>query len=311
MVAPRSEGRGSAAVGLGLIPSRRVADGQRLVWLAGYVRSGNTWRRALLANFLAVRDDPVGINDIDEALPGKRSCDPVLLEALTGLVASDLTQDEADALRPAVYRAMAGYSGVRLYCPAHEAFLNTSAGEPLFPDDATCGALYAVRNPLDVAVSWAFYLGVDFESAVNDLCNPGHQIGYPEWPRLREILGDWSSHVESWRRAPFPVLTVRYEDMLADPVGELGSMARFLGLEGAADQVRLRRAVDFAGFANLRKSEEREGYGSYLKQGRRFFRSGKAGGWRRHLTAAQARRLVDAHGDVMTALGYDLRDYVP
>ena len=294
-----------------MIPSRPIADEQRLVWLAGYVRSGTTWRRALLANFLVARDEPVGINDTKKALPGPNSCDPVLFERLTGLVASDLTQDEADALRPAVYRALAGYSEMRLYCPAHDAFLNTPAGEPLFPDDATCGALYAVRNPLDVAVSWAFYLGIDFERAVNDLCNPSHHIGHPEWPRLREILGDWSSQVESWQRAPFPVLTVRYEDMLADPMGELGRMARFLGLEGAADQARLRRAVDFAGFANLRSNEEREGYGNYLKQGRRFFRSGKAGGWRRHLTSAQAGRLVDAHGQVMTALGYDLRDYVP
>lgn len=317
MAAPTGERRGRAAVdpGAGLILSRRVARGQRLVWLAGYVRSGTTWREALLANFLAARDEPVGINETDEALPGKRSCDPALFERLTGLVASDLTQDEADAFRPAVYRALAGLppgsSGVRLYCPAHEACLDTPAGEPLFPDDATCGALYAVRNPLDVAVSWAFYLGVDFERAVNDLCDPSHQIGHAEWPRLREILGDWSSHVQSWQAAPFPVLTVRYEDMLTDPASELGRMTRFLRLEGAADPRQLRRAVGFAGFANLQDSEEREGYRNYLRQGRRFFRSGKAGDWRHHLTAAQARRLVDAHGQVMTALGYDLRDYVP
>ena len=298
-----------------MIQSRHVAGGRRLVWLAGYVRSGTTWREALLANFLADRCEPaVAINDIDEALPGRRSCDPAIFERLTGLVASDLTQDEADALRPAVYRALAvqppDSSGVRLYCPAHETFLDTAAGEPLFPDDATCGALYAVRNPLDVAVSWAFYLGVDFESAVNNLCNPSHQIGHAEWPRLREIVSDWSSHVTSWQAAPFPVLTVRYEDMLANPAGELGRMARFLGLEGAADQARLQRAVGLASFANLRSAEEQEGYRNYLKQGHRFFRSGKVGGWRRHLTAAQARRLVDAHGQVMTELGYDLRDYV-
>ena len=297
-----------------MIPSRSVAGERRLTWLAGYVRSGTTWREVLLANFLAgSRSARVAINDIDEALPGRRSCDPALFERLTGLVASSLTQDEADALRPAVYRTLAapprGSSGGRLYCSAHEAFLDTPAGEPLFPDDVTCGALYAVRNPLDAAVSWAFYLGVDFESAVNDFCNPDHQIAHAEWPRLREFLGDWSGHVESWRRAPFPVLTVRYEDMLADPAGELGRMARFLGLEGAADQARLRRAADFASFANLRSAEEREGYRNYLRQGRRFFRSGKADGWRRHLTAAQARRIVDAHGRVMTALGYDLRDY--
>lgn len=277
------------------------------------MRSGTTWRSALLANFLAARSEPVAINDIEEALPGFSSCDPDLFERRTGLVPSDCTQDEVDTLRPGVYRAVAAASGpgARLYCPAHEAFRDTPAGEPLFPNDATCGALYAVRNPLDVAVSWAFYLGVDFERAVDDLCNPNHQLGPAEWPRLREVVGDWSSHVESWQSAPFPVLTVRYEDMLTDPASELGRMARFLGLEGAADRARLQRAANLAGFANLAGDEEREGYRNYLKQGFRFFRFGKAGGWRRHLTAAQARRCVDAHGQVMTTLGYDLRDYMP
>lgn len=297
-----------------MIQSRRAVDGRRIVWLAGYVRSGTTWRSALLANFLAATTEPVAVNDIQEVLPGRPSSDPGVFERRTGLVPSDCTPDEADTLRPGVYRALAAasrHSGQVLYCPAHEAFLDTPAGEPLFPNDATCGALYAVRNPLDVAVSWAFYLDIDFESAVDSLCNPSHQIGRPEWPRLREVVGDWSSHVESWQSAPFPVLTVRYEDMLADPAGELGRMARFLGLEGAADRARLRRAADFAGFDNLAGDEEREGYRNYLRQGRRFFRSGEAGGWRQHLTAAQARRLVDAHGQVMTALGYDLGDYVP
>jgi len=35
-----------------------------------------------------------------------------------------------------------------------------------------------------------------------------------------------------------------------------------------------------------------------------FFRKGRVGGWREELSPAQVRRLVDAHGDVMTRFGY-------
>ena len=39
----------------------------------------------------------------------------------------------------------------------------------------------------------------------------------------------------------------------------------------------------------------------------RFFRAGRAGDWRRHLTAAQVRDAVDAHHRVMSAMGYSER----
>ncbi|MDW3117045.1 MAG: hypothetical protein R8G60_04095 [Roseovarius pacificus] len=35
-----------------------------IVWLASYPKSGNTWTRAFLANYLANAKNPIGINDI-------------------------------------------------------------------------------------------------------------------------------------------------------------------------------------------------------------------------------------------------------
>ena len=76
---------------------------------------------------------------------------------------------------------------------------------------------------------------------------------------LRERQSSWSGHVEAWLDAPFPVLPVRYEDdLLADTLGELTRMVRFLGLDCAAE--RLRQAVRTTGFRHLRAREEREGF---------------------------------------------------
>ena len=66
-----------------------------------------------------------------------------------------------------------------------------------------------------------------------------------------------------------------------------------LRLEGAADEGRLRRAAAFSSFARLREREDREGFRGHKWNHRHpFFRSGESGGWRRHLTPAQARRVV-------------------
>ena len=287
----------------------RPAGRRPFVWLASYPKSGNTWTRLLLANFLADSEQAVDINDLWEALPGISPCDRDWFDRATGLPSSDCTDDEVEPLRPAALRAhAAAAAGGRQFCRVHDALHDTAAGEPLFPADVSAGAVYLVRNPLDVAVSLAFHFGgEDFSEAVTRMNDRRFVLG-SGWELLRRRLLDWSGHVESWRSAPFPVLVVRYEDLLADTAGQLGRMTRFLGLDGAADGRRLRRAVAAAGFIRLQEQEARDGFNERYQRCRRFFRSGRSGDWRRHLSAAQARRIARRHGAVMRACGYDPRE---
>ena len=52
-------------------------------------------------------------------------------------------------------------AGERQFCKVHDALHDTAAGEPMFPEDVTAGAICLVRNLLDMAVSWAFHCGYD------------------------------------------------------------------------------------------------------------------------------------------------------
>ena len=283
------------------------ADGRRpFVWLASYLKSGNTWTRLLLANFLADSEQAVNINHILEALPGFHPCDRGWFDRATGLSSSDCTNDEIEPLRPAALRAHAAEAaGGRQFCKVHDALHDTA----LFPEDVSAGAVYLVRNPLDVAVSWAFHVGEeDFSRIVTRMNDRRYVLGGGCDSQLRQRLLDWSGHVESWRSAPFPVLVVRYEDLLADTVGQLARMTRFLGLDGAADESRLRRAAAAADFTRLQEQEARLGFRERHQLCGRFFRSGRSGDWRRHLSAAQARRITRRHGAVMRACGYDPRE---
>ena len=147
------------------------ATGRRpFVWLASYLylKSGNTWTRLLLANFLADSEQAVHINRVDEALPGFHPCDRGWFDRATGLPSSDCTADEIELLLPAAFRAHAAETaGERQFCKVHDALHDTAAGEPLFPADVSAGAVCLVRNPLDVAVSLAFHYGwEDFSEAV-------------------------------------------------------------------------------------------------------------------------------------------------
>ena len=60
---------------------------------------------------------------------------------------------------------------------------------------------------------------------------------------LRELLFDWAGHVESWLDAPFPVLPVRYEDLLAEERPPLYARLHQepCQLQAAACRIRRRR----------------------------------------------------------------------
>lgn len=291
----------------------RPLHGKRcVVWLAAYPKSGSTWLRALLANFLRLGQSgtpaPVPINELRAALPGSSTASREHFDEFTGLASADCTDAEAERLRPAVYRARAEQhagAATPFFYVAHDAYAAAPGGEPLFPDDISVAAVYIARNPLDVAVSWAFYAGhEDLAAGVAMLASRRAVLLGPDWPRLRQRLLDWSGHVESWRKAPFPLLTVRYEDLLADAAAELGRVARFLRLEGGNDQPRLQQAADFSSFARLSQAEREGGFDETPAWAQRFFRAGKAGEGRRRLSRAEVRDVVRAHGRTMATLGY-------
>src|SRR3546814_15344543 len=101
------------------------------------------------------------------------------------------------------------------------------------------------------------------------------------------LMGSWSDHVRSWTGWKHtPMILLRYEDMLADAFGQLGMVARKLGI--ARDEARIRRAVEFSSFKALQAQEAQSGFIEKSLHSRRFFRAGRAGGWREVLAPAPA-----------------------
>ena len=90
-------------------------------------------------------------------------------------------------------------------------------GHPLINFEVTAGAVYIVRNPLDVAVSLANHIDGTIDDAIKWMETVGLETAIGEHS-VYEVYGSWSQHVESWTRKPHEAIYVmRYEDMLADP----------------------------------------------------------------------------------------------
>jgi aryl sulfotransferase len=288
----------------------------RTIWLASYPKSGNTWFRILVANLSAKDGKPVDINTRPER--GPHACAREPFERVLLIDTSLLTHDEIDCLRPRVYEELARHpfddddtpeesSAVR-FCLAHDAYLLTPKGEPLLAGRRGAdAAILIVRDPRDVAPSLANHMRVSIDKAI-DLLNDKQRENHVNPERLDRLFRQrpqgWSEHAQSWLdQTDIPVHLVRYEDMKADTARTFGSAMDFAG-EPASDE-DIRRAVAFAGFAELRQQEQKNGFRERpVGSGGLFFRRGESGGWRDELDAEQAARIEAAHAPMMRRLGY-------
>ncbi len=279
------------------VPAATRAPG-RILWLASYPKSGNTWLRMFLANLRSGRDAPVSINALGST-PMAAGRD--FFEDATGLDSSELTVEETLQLRRMTYAWQSDHAATMIPCKIHDALLT---GDQLTIEPAaTAGAIYVVRNPLDVLPSFADHMGLPLDAMIERMADETFGIGGRGRPQLRQHLGSWSGHVRSWIDATaFPVLTVRYEDMSADPQATFARVVSFAGVPASAEQIR--QAIEFSSFAEARRQERTDGFIERLPDVERFFRRGRVGAWREDLTAAQAARVVAHHRETMARLGY-------
>ncbi|MBW7886442.1 MAG: sulfotransferase domain-containing protein [Caldilineaceae bacterium] len=282
----------------------------KIYWLASYPKSGNTWLRILLTNYLRNAGEPADINSLDG---GPIASARQVFDDNVGVEASDLTQDEIERYRPFVYDLLSARATEPLFLKVHDAYTRTAAGVPLLSKSATAGAIYLLRNPLDVAVSFAHHSATTVERMVERMGDPA--FAFVENPhklhnQLRQHLLTWSGHVTSWVDEPgLRIHIVRYEDLKADTIAQFTAVLRFCGLP--VEPGRVAKAVEFSRFERVKAQEEAHGFGEKMPKASSFFRKGVVGSWREELAADQVERIIVDHGEVMRRFGYLTADGDP
>jgi aryl sulfotransferase len=273
-----------------------------LIWLASYPKSGNTWFRALFGAY----SDAEGAVDINK-LPKGHAADHKSFEREMGFDGNLMSDDEARIARRTLYLHRRRTMTKAETAKVHDANLPLGDGGLLFPADATAAVVHIVRHPFDVAVSAAFHFGwaPDFGRAVTAMCDIAHKIAGSRQHQFPQILSDWGTHTLSWLDMPgVRRITLRYEDMLADTADALGRALPVMFPEIALDQSKLRKAAEASGFDRLRAQETETSFRERPTKMTSFFRSGRAGGWRDHLTSDHCATLVEHLDPVMARLGY-------
>ncbi|MEN9506096.1 MAG: hypothetical protein RI958_2022 [Actinomycetota bacterium] len=284
----------------------------RTVWLASYPKSGNTWLRAVVTA-LSTHPHLFGVNHL-----GSGSQPYSVLGALPrfGLDPRWLNDHEIDTLRHALITAgidddstqadESGTDRTPILRKTHEVHRPGSPGAEPFPLAATRAAILVVRDPRDVACSYAPFFGISIDQAIDAMgFDRRSERASASTASTSQPWGSWSTHTQSWLAddVPFPVHLVRYEDLRRDTVGTLGPVFEAIGLACTAEQ--LDAAVEQTRFERLQQSEAQRGFRETSPRTDTFFRSGRAGGWRDELTDDQVATVELHHRTTMEQLGYD------
>ena len=270
-----------------------------LIWLASYPKSGNTWLRAFLFNLLRNPPEPASINELDRFCIGESA--GAWYARRAGRPLEGLEMAQIMALRPAVHRDFTQAFPDSVFVKTHN-FLGECCGIPLHNMEVTAGAIYVVRNPLDVVISMADHFGVSLDAAIERLGDPSSATETSA-AHAAEFHSDWSTHVKSWTGHENPGLhLMRYEDMLDKPNKSFRRLADFLGLTPPND--RLRRAIKFSSFDVLKTQERKTSFKERSEFSQAVFRAGRKQQWRTHLSRQQIDRIVAAHHEQMARFDY-------
>jgi Sulfotransferase domain len=269
-----------------------------IVWLASYPKSGNTWVRAFLHNLIFKTEESYDINRINLLSVGDSARE--WYEEFLSKTCQDWSMGETAAARPRVHSKIASLTDGLIFVKTHNALV-THAGSPMITPALTAGAIYVIRNPLDIVVSMSHYFDMDLDSAIT-IINRSFEPRPSNEKVVYQMWGSWSENVATWtRKLDSSLFVLRYEDLLEDPMIPLSALVEFLYL--CPTRRQLERAVENSTFKNLQAQEQEHGFAEMPSSGQ-FFRKGVSGQWRELLNKSQIQAVVDAHYQQMSRCGY-------
>jgi Sulfotransferase domain len=237
-------------------------------FLVSYPKSGNTWVRFLLANLIHP-NETVGFANINRLLPAPGVLSKRFLKTLP---------------RPRILKS-------------HQPF-----------DVRYRKVIYLIRDPRDVAISEYHF---DLKKRYIEPDVTLQQFVKRFIAGETAAYGSWWEHAASWiaaRHGNPAFLLVRYEDLLADSLGETAKIAQFLGIQASPE--RLQAAVERSSADRMRKLEKQQAdqwTGTRnTRQEIPFVRAAKSGGWKETLPADCVEAIEVAWFPLLNFLGYPL-----
>lgn len=274
----------------------------KIVWLASYPKSGNTWFRCFLSALIT------GSIDLAKLKTDGIFSSRQVFDEITGFDSRVLTDKEVNLMTNAVYSEKVKYAKQLMFIKIHDAYTINKAKLPIIPSGDTLRVIYLMRNPLDIVASFAHHNATSIDNTIKLMNNkegylagPGEGLNINQ--QFRQLLMDWSGHVKSWtEQKNVKVTLIKYEDMLLKPEETFTTAIESMGLK--ISKTAIKKAITMSSFKKLSSKEKVAGFKEKNIKSSSFFRSGKSNSYLNELNQEQIEKITFFHKKLMKKYEY-------
>ena len=258
-----------------------------IIWLASFPKSGNTWMRAFLSSYLYL--------DLD-----KENFTFNLLKKIERF--PNLNQLNNIGIKPKSFLDVAKswiptQNHINLnnkinLLKTHQAFGNFE-NFPFTDSNNTLGAIYLVRDPRDVLISYSKHMKQSIDKTLDLVLEDDSKGNLFEGKNsvIGEMRGSWSQHYNSWKYSNLKEkIIIKYEDLINNPfdtfskvISHLNYLFRKLSFPLETNAERIRKCIEISNFNNLQNLEKKLGFSDNIKSGATFFTKGTTNQWQDEL----------------------------
>ena len=275
-----------------------------IVWLASYPKSGNTWMWLFIKSYFNPPEKKLSLN--------YHKNDPIMLDGFPNETKFDELKINYENFFDISKNWINLQSLINLnnkinYVKTHNAMCTVNNYK--FTDmHNTLGAIYIVRDPRDVLISYSSYMEKNIDETLKFMLNKEtYEVGkFKGKIYNRTLIGSWSDHYNSWKSYKSrEILVIKYEDMVNNTSSTFLKVLTYLKKINKIeiDQNKLDNAIEETSFKNLKSLEMSEGFKTNPSKNV-FFRKGVIGDWREKLNKEQIEKIERAFGAEMVELGY-------
>jgi len=270
-----------------------------IIWLASYPKSGNTMLRTMLSSYLFTQD---GSFNFDLMKNIKQFPNRAIFEKL-----GVNYKDHNEVIKNSI-RAQESFNKKESvgFVKTHNMLFNFNSEFPFTNLENTLGAIYIIRDPRNVVLSYARHLKVSPEETVKFMTKGKSNDMF--------LMGNWAENFISWK--PFlnynKYLLVKYEDLVSEREETFLKILQFIfrlrNINFIPDYNKLKIVLKNTAFDNLKNLEKEKGFGESMKgdDGKQipFFDKGKSRDWSKTLDKNLTIEIERCFKNEMMELGY-------
>jgi hypothetical protein len=251
-----------------------------IIWIASYPKSGNTWVRSFLSSYVYSNKSNFEFDDLKniKTFPGNNEIN-FLRRKFGNYKFIDM------ASHWAIFQKKIIIDKKINFLKTHNT-LCTINGHDFANSSNSLGAIYIIRDPRDIVVSYSHHLNLSYEETFLKMID-SRTVEKTIDLKDRVLLGTWSNHYNAWKNFPIKKILIKYEDLINDAHLNFKRIIYYLNeLYGLPiKEEGLAKSTENVHFKNLKELEKAEGFNENpnIKLNKNFFRKGRVGEWKKVL----------------------------